>query len=512
MEQAAQYINKPNPSKQDLASAQQCYTQILSAQPTHGQAWYGLGYIAQLTEDWPNAVAHFQQACQYLASQPQPLLGLANAFNQVFSETDALTVLEYAQQQCPKDESVRYALAQQYLILGNIAKTVPLLKLLLTSANPDLFAFACLDMAKINIQQLLPGHLERAKQFIDGHPNNNASIRLHYALGLHAKHNKQYTTAMTHWDATNALQFAQCDFTVDDMASLFDALQTVDESISSINAPTVADDMTQPDLASPYTSLPFTPVFIVGLPRTGSSLLDKQLCDLSTSSQRIDSVGEVDYIASQCARMIEQHTGYAYPTCLDHISDELLQAARKRYIDAIGQHRIDADYIIDKLPANFQSLPLIYRLFPEAKVLHITRDQAATALSIYSNDFGVTEPYFCNLVQMQQYFTLYTAVMRHFSALYGANLYTLRYENLVADPQVQLKLVSDYLEMNHKTTDNLVNGAVVNNDGTDENAEKHNAQSQRVIKTLSAIQARQPIYQSSAQIPDELRLYFLKFK
>ncbi|MDG1120934.1 MAG: sulfotransferase [Glaciecola sp.] len=502
IEQAAQYIQQRN-----YMSAQQCYLQLLQTQPNNGQAMYGLGYIAQQQQDWPTVIEYLQQACQFLPQQPAPLLGLANAFNQVFSETDALTVLEYANQQCPNDESIGYALTQQYVIMGDIPAATPLLTGLLDSTNDELFAFACLDAAKIDIALLLQGHLERAQQFIKQQPSHSACIRLHYALGLMAKYRGQYTDAMTHWDSANALQFAECAFTVDDMAGLFDVLQTVDESVSSINAPTVPDDT-----STPFPPLPFTPVFIVGLPRTGSSLLDKQLCDLSTSSQRIASVGEVDYIATQCARMIEQNTGYAYPTCLDHISDEQLQAARKRYVNAIGQHRIDADYIIDKLPANFQSLPLIYRLFPEAKVLHMTRDQAATALSIYSNDFGVAEPYFCNLAQMQQYFKHYTKVMCHFSDLYGTNLYTLRYENLVTDPQVQMKLVSDYLGIKPKTTDNLVNGAIVNSDDNGESAEKHNAQSQHVIKTLSAIQARQPIYQASAQIPDDLRPYFSKFK
>jgi thioredoxin-like negative regulator of GroEL len=488
LQQAAQHLQ----AKQ-YSAASQCYRQLLQAQPQHGQAWYGLGYIAQCQQQWADAVEYLQQACQFLPKQPAPLLGLANAFNQVFSETDALTVLEYGQQQSPTNESIQYALTQQYLIMGDIDAATLLLKQLLTSTDDKLFGFACLDAAKINVELLLPAHLQRAQRFVNEQPQHSASIRLHYTLGMVAKHQNDYTNAMSHWDAANALQYVLCDFTVDDMAGLFDALQTIDTTPSSINA-----SWDPYDTCLPFPAMPFTPVFIVGLPRTGSSLLDKQLCDLSSSAQRIASVGEVDYIATQCTRMIEQVTGYVYPACLEHLTDELCNTARQRYVDAIGQHRTDADYIIDKLPANFQSLPLIFRLFPEAKVLHITRDLAATALSIYSNDFGAAEPYFCNLMQMQQYFNHYTAVMNHFTVIYSSNMYTLRYEDLVHDPQVQMTLVSDYLRLAAKAPNQLDDGNVGFRD----------MQPQGVIKTLSAIQARKPIYQSSTRVPDELADFF----
>ncbi|MDG1922821.1 MAG: sulfotransferase [Glaciecola sp.] len=496
LQQAAQHLQ----AKQ-YSSASQCYRQLIQAQPQHGQAWYGLGYIAQCQQQWADAVEYLQQACQFLPKQPAPLLGLANAFNQVFSETDALTVLEYGQQQCPTNESIQYALTQQYLIMGDIDAATLLLQQLLTSTDDERFGFACLDAAKINVELLLPIHLQRAQRFVTEQPQHSASIRLHYTLGMVAKHQHDYTNAMSHWDAANALQYALCDFTVEDMAGLFDALQTIDVDSSPLDSSPLDHHTTSDDSPLPFSSLTFTPVFIVGLPRTGSSLLDKQVCDLSVSAQRIASVGEVDYIATQCARMLEQLTGYTYPACLEHLTDELCHTARQGYVDAIGQHRTDADYIIDKLPANFQSLPLIYRLFPEAKVLHLTRDLAATALSIYSNDFGAAEPYFCNLSQMQQYFSHYTAVMHHLTAIYSSNMHTLRYEDLVHDPQGQMTLVSDYLGLTAKAPNQLDDG----------NAGVSEIQTQGVngvIKTLSSIQARQPIYQSSTRVPDELADYF----
>ncbi len=478
LEQAAQNIQQHN-----LTAAQQCYLQVLQAQPANGKALYGLGYIAQLRQDWPTAIEYLQRACQFLPQQPAPLLGLANAFNQVFSETDALTVLEYAKQQCPADESIQYALTQQYLIMGDITAATSLLNNLLASSNPELFAFACLDAAKINTELLQPSHLARAQLLVAEQPQHSASIRLHYALGLIAKHCKQYEQAMFHWDAANALQFAECDFTVHDMASLFDSLLSVNASTSLSNE----------NMGFHDSSLPFIPVFIVGLPRTGSSLLDKQLCDLSTKSQQISSVGEVDYVASQCVQMIKQLTGYDYPECLEHMSNEVCHAARQRYVDAISQHRIKADFIIDKLPANFQSLPLIYRLFPEAKVLHLKRDLAATALSIYSNDFGAAEPYFCNLVQMQQYFEWYERIMKYFETVYSKNIYSLTYEQFINAPHEELKKISRFIGI----------------DQTYKTMEQEDVNRPHIIKTLSAAEARQPIYRSSSAIPDELAKYFI---
>ena len=67
LEQAAQNIQQHN-----LTAAQQCYLQVLQAQPANGQALYGLGYIAQLRQDWPTAIEYLQRACQFLPQQPAP--------------------------------------------------------------------------------------------------------------------------------------------------------------------------------------------------------------------------------------------------------------------------------------------------------------------------------------------------------------------------------------------------------------------------------------------------------
>lgn len=510
LEQAAQHLQT-----QQYNAAAQCYRQLLQAQPQHGQAWYGLGYIAQAQQHWPDAITNFQQACQFLPQQPAPLLGLANAFNQVFIESDALTVLEYAQQQID-NEQINYALMQQYLIMGDITKAKAIISDLLSSRDDTLFAFVSLDAVKVDRHLLVEQQIQRCRDLIrietayepatattsinhSTKPRANVTmlIRLHYTLGLVAKHHHDYVNAIHHWESANKLQSSLTDFSVTDMSSFFAALlaQDLAQGPAPESAQTHNHKDTNVSLALP---IDFTPIFIVGLPRTGSSMLDAQLCALANDSNVTDatdaiaSVGEVDYISRHCVSYLAEQTGEPYPLCMSLLTTAMIKEARQRYIDAIALHRLDADFIIDKLPANFQSLPIIFSLFPEAKVLHMRREQAATALSIYSNDFAQAEPYFCDLQQMQVYFGWYEQIMQHFESWYEDKIYSLTYEQFVNAPQSELHKICHYIGMN--PVQNSIKQEAV--------------KPPHIIKTLSAVQARQPIYQSSSMVPEALLEYF----
>ena len=512
LEQAAQHLQT-----QQYNAAAQCYRQLLQAQPQHGQAWYGLGYIAQAQQHWPDAITNFQQACQFLPQQPAPLLGLANAFNQVFSESDALTVLEYAQQQID-NEQINYALMQQYLIMGDITKAKAIISDLLSSRDDTLFAFVSLDAVKVDRHLLVEQQIQRCRDLIrieaasepatattsinhSTKPSANVTmlIRLHYTLGLVAKHHHDYVKAIHHWESANKLQSSLTDFSVTDMSSFFAALLAQDLAQDRAETPTSESAQTHKhkdvSLALP---IDFTPIFIVGLPRTGSSMLDAQLCALANDSNVTDatdaiaSVGEVDYISRHCVSYLAEQTGEPYPLCMSLLTTAMIKEARQRYIDAIALHRLDADFIIDKLPANFQSLPVIFTLFPEAKVLHMRREQAATALSIYSNDFAQAEPYFCDLQQMQVYFGWYEQIIQHFESWYEDKIYSLTYEQFVNAPQSELHKICHYIGMNP----------------VQNSIKKEAVKPPHIIKTLSAVQARQPIYQSSSMVPEALLEYF----
>ena len=101
--------------------------------------------------------------------------------------------------------------------------------------------------------------------------------------------------------------------------------------------------------------------------------------------------------------------------------------------------------MINKLPANYQSLGLIYLLFPNAKFINIQRDYQAVAWSVFSNYFAENRPYFCSLTEFKQYNDLYQQLMSHWHSVMPDALFDLQYEQLVTEPEQTLSALCEFL-------------------------------------------------------------------
>lgn len=473
--------------QQNYTSAHEAYHKIVSNPANYsvtqvGKAHYGLGYIAQLHQDWPNAIEAFQLACQLLPETPSPLLGLANAFNAVLSDIDALTTLEYAHRRFPNDDNVTYALLQQNITMGKNKKNGSLIKPLLSTQQDELFALALLDTTKLDKQLIQDQHIQRAEALIQHYQTHHHSqfdtlAALLYALGELSYHINDFAKAQEYWQQANECQRTQCRFNTQDMAPYFQSLL----NISRVEESTHALD-----------PISFTPVFIVSLPRTGSSLLAHQL--VQHGGNEIANAGEVNYL-SETVNWLCQQTQHPYPDCLSHLTPALINNARRRYAQLIATHRLNTRLIIDKLPANFQSLPIIVQLFPEAHIIHLTRSYANTALSIMRNSFAANEPYFCNEDELFIYMDHYHQIMSHYTAIYPEKILSVHYEELVQDLPAQLADIYVALGITRGKQIDISQSPM--NDSS--------------IRTLSAIQARLPVYQSSITLDTYWQVHFERF-
>lgn len=473
---------------QDYTSAYQAYRTILNEASQYsatqlGKAHYGLGYIAQLHHDWPNAIDAFQHACKFLPEESAPLLGLANAFNAVLSDIDALTTLRYAHERFGSDDNVSYAYLQQTITMGKTDTSCRLIKQLLSSKQNELFAMVLLDAIKLDQGLIENQHIQRASALIKHYqalpqPNQPLTLAsLFYALGELSYQTHDFVIAHKYWQQANTCQRSLCDFNTQNMVPYFESLLALTHVENVYHERTV---------------IPFTPIFIVSLPRTGSSLLAHQLVQHDTV--HIANAGEVTYL-SEIVNWLCQQTQHPYPACLAHLTPTLINTARNMYAQHIGIHRHNTAFIIDKLPANFQSIPMIVHLFPEAHIIHLTRAYANTAMSIMRNSFGANEPYFCDEEELFIYMNHYHQTMMHFTQLYSEHIIPVRYEALVQDLMDELEMIFTRL--------GLILNVKMDKD--------HPAITDTSIRTLSALQARQPIYQTSIELAPYWQSHFMRF-
>lgn len=184
-------------------------------------------------------------------------------------------------------------------------------------------------------------------------------------------------------------------------------------------------------------SIDLLPIFVIGLPRSGTTLLEQVLA----CHPDVEAAGELT-TAHQCEarfRAQREQAGRRGPADASNTVDRrLLEDARERYIDALFARGLEGPRVVDKMPANFEIAGFLRLMFPDAPIIHSRRDLRATAFSLYSANFAGHEPYYHTLEHLAHYCALYQRLMRHWQAVLPGPFIDVAYEELVSDPDQQI--------------------------------------------------------------------------
>ncbi|MBE0365821.1 hypothetical protein PULV_b0493 [Pseudoalteromonas ulvae UL12] len=449
-----------------FAKAAALYKQRLTHNNRDPYAHLGLATIAMQQLNYDQAIAHLQLVCQLLPDEVSPLLQLADAFHAVGSHQDVTTLLNYAHKRFTNHAEIQYRLAKHCVVLGRTDAAVALFTQVLASPFSEIHLFCWFELVKIDANTIDHAF----EQCLQIQQNKNLSIHakivMNYTLGYCADKQKNMAQAADFLKQANQLQLKLCQFSTVQMAPFYQALLRV-------HAPH--------HLKRDDANDPFRPIFIIGLPRTGSSLLAQML----DCHSQISNAGEQPFLARAC-ELIQHQLQLPYPDCLTKLSTSVIEQAAHYYLNEMRRFNKGKSFVIDKLPANFQSVPVIKALFPNAIVIDLKRRVSDVAWSIYENYFAENEPYFCSLEEMARYNQYYLKTMDHWLELYP-DIITLEYENLINDPAATLQ-------------------SVIHRCGLDfEAACLHHDQSTSAVDTLSSLQVRRPIYKSAVARSDQYR-------
>jgi tetratricopeptide (TPR) repeat protein len=225
------------------------------------------------------------------------------------------------------------------------------------------------------------------------------------------------------------------------------------------------------------------PVFILGMPRSGTSLMEQIL----SSHPEIFGAGELKYFAGVLENMglgndkgIRLRMGDKDP--IFKYEDNVAWAVRgQRYVDKLKTLTDKPDYkrIVDKMPGNYNFVGLIHALLPNAKIIHSRRHPVETCLSCYRIHFAEGHQWSYNLRELGRHYKRYWALMQYWREAFPGVMYEAVYEENVADVEGSAKKLIDYLGL--EWNDNCLN--FYNTD--------------RPVKTASVTQVRKPIYKTS---------------
>jgi tetratricopeptide (TPR) repeat protein len=218
-----------------------------------------------------------------------------------------------------------------------------------------------------------------------------------------------------------------------------------------------------------------TPIFIVGMPRSGTSLVEQ----IISSHSLVTAGDETLHLDSAIDSVLKERDSKSYfPQWLSHLNDSDLQDISKRYFDLTQPLQI-TPYFSDKTLTNFKYVGLIFELFPNAKIIHCQRDPKDNIISCFRQLFTGGFPYSYDLGELKEVFSAYERLINHWKKSYGDNLLSVDYEALVDAPENQIEKILEYIGLSseqacHQFYDNP-----------------------RSVFTLSSIQVKQPIFNTS---------------
>ena len=224
--------------------------------------------------------------------------------------------------------------------------------------------------------------------------------------------------------------------------------------------------------AGPPTSGTRTPpIFICGMFRSGSTLLEQMLA----SHPRVTAGGELDLLPAMVRTALSP-----YPDSLAGASAERLDGLARQYLDALTATFPQADRLTDKRPDNWLHVGLIKRLFPDAKIVNTVRDPLDNALSVFFLHLDHGMAYALDLLDIGHYLRQQQRLMAHWKALYPDDVIDFDYDALVADPRARLEPLLTALGL----------------DWDDRCLAFH--QLDNAVKTASVWQVREPLYRRAS--------------
>jgi len=451
-------------SKNRFEEAIEQYRKALALSPGNFEAHMNLANSLGALELLRESLTHYDQAIALDPANPEPYARAGFMLFHAGRVDDAITYCERALAIDPGHVNARRNLGVALRAIGKIAEAVQCFENVLAVA-PEKATAAYYNLATTRKMASSDPHFATMRKLAGKIETleTDDQIALHFALGKAFADTGDHRLAFHHLLKGNALKRREfIDYDEAEALRRFERVAKVfDRKLFE----------KKNDAGNPSR----VPIFIVGMPRSGTSLVEQILA----SHPKVFGAGE-SYEMVTLADSIRGAGNSEFPEAVAELSSDQLRTIGKSYVDAIRALAPDAERITDKMPGNFANVGLIHLALPNARIIHTCRDPRDTATSCFSLLFALGHAYSYDLAELGRYLRAYQKLMRHWhQVLPEGVMIDVQYETLVNDLEHQAKRIVEHCGLEW------------------DEACLSFYEAKRPVRTASVIQVRQPIYASS---------------
>jgi tetratricopeptide (TPR) repeat protein len=420
-----QVLRKQQKYQEALANAKI----LIQQEPNNPQFQSVFAVESMQSGDYDTALMTFDSILKILPEEPVTLTSRGNALKTQGRKEEAIDSYRRAIRKYPAHGEAYYSLA-----------------------NLKLFSFRDKEIEAMESQEVNPGISYMARIYLD------------FALGKAYEDRGDFDKAFSYYERGNSFKRSQSRYKAEDITTEFHAQADV------------FDDSFVQAIASSGVKAA-DPIFIVGLPRSGSTLLEQILA----SHSQVDGTMELPNILSlaQKLRRGDKLSGTShYPSVLKTLDAEALSKFGEAYIKDTRVHRGSAPFFIDKMPNNFRHIGLINLILPNAKIIDARRHPMGCCFSAFKQLFHEGQEFTYGLEQVGTYYKDYVELMDHWDQVLPGKVLRVQYEEVVSDLDTQVRRILDYCGLDFE--ENCISFY----------------ETDRSVRTPSSEQVRQPIYQS----------------
>jgi tetratricopeptide (TPR) repeat protein len=322
-------------------------------------------------------------------------------------------------------------------------------------ANLKTFRFADEDIAAMRAAITLEG----------GDADDQSHIA--FALGKALEDRREYNESFKYYKRGNAIRRIEHIF--DPKKNMFNSVRQIHTCTAGFFEQRAGQGCQAPD-----------PIFIVGLPRAGSTLLEQILASHS-SVEGTAELPDIIAISRELGGRKKDNPATLYPEILAELSPQKLQKLGEDYLESTRIQRSDTPFFIDKMPNNFLHIGLIHLILPRAKIIDARRHPMAGCFAGYKQLFAKGQTFTYDLTDVGHYYRNYVKVMDHWDEVLPGRVLRVQYEDMVADSDTQIRRVLEHCELPF------------------EEQCLRFYETDRAIRTPSAEQVRQPIFQEGLE-------------